>query len=184
MTASHSSGLTLRFDGLPGSSSFGFVPSQVPDETSPAELATLMREGVESFCEACESGGVSASGTTSALRWHLSPQGHGSQAETDAVTKTIDQSYDIIVSYLEQVIIETEADEGRLRASFADPLSLHAVALASGECHDIDIQPQSRPKLVAALERIHSVARGRKHWRQVEFSLNDGQWNMQVTAAK
>lgn len=96
---------------------------------------------------------------------------------------TIDQSYQIIVSYLEQLIVEATGEEGRLCASSADRLNLHAVVLAGGEPHDIEIQPQSRSKLVAAVEHIPSVARWRKRWGQVEFSMKGRQGKMQVMPA-
>lgn len=47
----HSSGLVLRFQGTPGTNSFGFNPLVIPEGMPPLELARLIRLGVNFFSQ-------------------------------------------------------------------------------------------------------------------------------------
>lgn len=57
-TASHSSGLTITFEGVPESEHFAGSPKNMPRDLSAVALARLIREGFDEFRAAYQ--GVSA----------------------------------------------------------------------------------------------------------------------------
>lgn len=48
-TATHTSGLVLRFEGRPGSTHFGVNPLCIPQDLAPIEVARLIRQGLQHY---------------------------------------------------------------------------------------------------------------------------------------
>lgn len=47
--ASHTSGMMLKFEGVPDTTNFSVSPGHVPSELNAIEVVRLIREGVEAF---------------------------------------------------------------------------------------------------------------------------------------
>ena len=67
-TATHRSGMTLSFEGIPDSTNFSVSPGHVPPSLKAVQVVSLIREGVEAFKSEYQEtyGGASAPATETA----------------------------------------------------------------------------------------------------------------------
>lgn len=99
------------------------------------------------------------------------------------MTTTIDECYREIVNFLEQLCTDEESHARSLLTSFDDSPEVKAFATAGSQYCQVEISAETRQRLAIAVENVRSALSGREPWRQVEFTVKDGKWNMRVTHA-